>query len=1463
MNYSKGEKLRTGPKRGRNLSERCKRAALWLLCAAMLLVGIPQTAFAGEPGATVSVSVFLKGDPAETGEGKLALQLPVQVEEGDTLDQTMAQLHERYCTDPEGYQSESGMVYTFWGVETVSLGFYRNDKMTNAVDQETVSDGDDIVVFQYIDEKGWTDAYACFDQKQVLLSAGDSVNLHLQTETGAFAGAEIFLSDGETLKDTGVRSLEDGSVSLEGGVFASEGTYYIIAKSDPDVLVPAVCRVDVEGSYTPDEMQAFVDADQEALTIPGETNEDLNLPLTGESGKTTITWNSSDPSVITEEGVIRRGAVERSAELTAVIQCGEKRAEKKFTVTVLSMAQEEIQSMLQEVAALLEKDVISVQEWENAAFGENNGEKKQDENIVSVAEALLRDYPEVKVFLKESRVPQIKKDGTIVYEDTAYESGEGGVTLTLGVEDLAEASRKDAKIQIRIPAHEKTKEEVLSEVAESLTFGAIRKENTTASAVTTDLALPSDSDLSFAVKIEWTADPQDIIASNGKITRPVYGQPDALVTLTATISIDPFYADYGMAPPGPQAEPKTVQLTVTVSAIGEDEYEDIKKEVDAALETITPDSLYYIGESGAGAQPADLAHLTWDLQLVSAGNGIDAQWSSDQNEVLQVNYRRGKVVRPGPGEPDAPANLTVTLSKGGYSTSKVFPVTVMAVTREEIREETEAMDLVEACLFEGIRQENTTASAIQSDLRVTYRGIVEKDTITWRYTNQGELGIEISDWTSDNPQVMDKYGKITKPEKDTEVTLSATLSSIRLEGHVPDRQVSISMTVLSDQQKKIQALLSAIASGFTGTRDGWEAMDMGAYLLYDPDTSCFMTKEAVQNYVDLAINEIANVTTESNAGTAAKHILALRALGYGVTDLLTVNKTRVNAIEILQKMEPEKIPPASAAYVLIALQQEPETLSQDLIQRYIDVLKGQFNEETSLVDWGGTWTDPDTTAFNLTAMAPYYGMEGDPYDVDERIESSLKALSELQRERGSFGSSNSDAMVICALAALGVDIQDPDFVKNGFSVLDGLLSYAVAGDIGFGFDSGETKNDMATEQGFRALIAALQAEKTDGAFSVYDFTQNPRQQATASGTGSGGSKPSDPAADETITVYFTLKGDTLHGDTSHTGSYPVWIPKVSVTVPEDATVYHVFTKILDEKGYTYEGAEKGYVTSITTPEGTTLSQLDNGPLSGWLYTVNGTSPSASLTACSLSQGDQIVWYYTDDYTKEESSSQWQGSPGTGLPGQMPETDPEMPQEEVQTLLQKFVDVAEDDWYAGAVAFVVKENLFAGTSDTTFEPGTAMTRAMFAAVLSRMDGADLSACTNSPFSDVSVDAWYGPAMQWAKETGILSGYGNGVAGPENSITREQMAVMLYLYGEIKGIASYTQSSGILAGIRDQDEISSWALQAVTWAVETGILCGKGDGILDPKGTATRGEAACMLERFDKILSGMEAEGEEIL
>ena len=175
----------------------------------------------------------------------------------------------------------------------------------------------------------------------------------------------------------------------------------------------------------------------------------------------------------------------------------------------------------------------------------------------------------------------------------------------------------------------------------------------------------------------------------------------------------------------------------------------------------------------------------------------------------------------------------------------------------------------------------------------------------------------------------------------------------------------------------------------------------------------------------------------------------------------------------------------------------------------------------------------------------------------------------------------------------------------------------------------------------------------------------------------------------------------------------------------------------------------------------------------------------------------------------------------------------------------FTDVSEKDWFYGDVMFVYENGLMLGTSKTLFSPYGTATRGMMATILWRMEGSPAPKGKNS-FTDVGAGKWYADAITWTAENGIFAGYGKDKFGPDDPITREQLAAIFYRYADYKGYDLTVK--GNLDKFKDADKITDYAKTAMQWAVGSSLVKGKSGNLLDPQGTATRAEIAAMLHRF---------------
>ncbi len=178
--------------------------------------------------------------------------------------------------------------------------------------------------------------------------------------------------------------------------------------------------------------------------------------------------------------------------------------------------------------------------------------------------------------------------------------------------------------------------------------------------------------------------------------------------------------------------------------------------------------------------------------------------------------------------------------------------------------------------------------------------------------------------------------------------------------------------------------------------------------------------------------------------------------------------------------------------------------------------------------------------------------------------------------------------------------------------------------------------------------------------------------------------------------------------------------------------------------------------------------------------------------------------------------------------------------------EAYTDLDRNGWYHEYVDWVLKNGVMNGVGGGLFEPNGETTRAMLVMVLYRMAGAPDMAGRESSFTDVSADSWYGAAVIWASENGIVNGVGGGLFDPDASLTREQMAMMLYRFAGYLG--SNTEKRADLSAYGDADAVSAAAQDAMAWAVAEGLVNGRSAAELAPKAGATRAELATILFRF---------------
>ena len=198
-----------------------------------------------------------------------------------------------------------------------------------------------------------------------------------------------------------------------------------------------------------------------------------------------------------------------------------------------------------------------------------------------------------------------------------------------------------------------------------------------------------------------------------------------------------------------------------------------------------------------------------------------------------------------------------------------------------------------------------------------------------------------------------------------------------------------------------------------------------------------------------------------------------------------------------------------------------------------------------------------------------------------------------------------------------------------------------------------------------------------------------------------------------------------------------------------------------------------------------------------------------------------------------------------MPGEAVTLTAEFVSEEPKPESLPFSDVSDDAWYADAVRYVYAHGLMRGTNDTAFSPDASTTRGMIVTILYRMEGAP-SISERSSFADVPADRYDADAIAWAAANGIVSGYDDRTFGPDDPITREQMAAILYRYAGWKGYD--VSANANLSAFADVNAVSRYALEALQWANAAALVSGTSSTTLTPGAHASRAQVAAILTRF---------------
>ena len=321
----------------------------------------------------------------------------------------------------------------------------------------------------------------------------------------------------------------------------------------------------------------------------------------------------------------------------------------------------------------------------------------------------------------------------------------------------------------------------------------------------------------------------------------------------------------------------------------------------------------------------------------------------------------------------------------------------------------------------------------------------------------------------------------------------------------------------------------------------------------------------------------------------------------------------------------------------------------------------------------------------------------------------------------------------------------------------------------------------------------------------------------------GGTSPYTGTANKTFTVKnstsadITVNGQTIKPTKSYTFKYTHSSSGSSGGSSSGKTTYKVTTSAVNNGGVNASpsNAEKGATITITL-----------SPDKGYKLDKLTVTDGSGKTVSTVKKSDTVYTFTMPASAVKVGVSYVKA---TETPSKT-----------------KFNDVSANDWFASAVDYVTGKGMMNGTADNTFSPKANTTRGMVVTVLYRLENQPSTSAAS--FTDVASGAYYANAVAWANANGIVSGYGSGKFGPNDKVTREQLAAILYRYAQYKKYdVSVGEDTNILS-YNDAQSISSYAIPAIQWACGAGVVTGKSGSKLDPKGNATRAEVAAMLMRF---------------
>lgn len=1535
-----------------------KKRVLALLLALVMTLGlVPVGALAaGEETAEITFS-YSKENAVVIAPHKLSVSagLAYQYGIGDTatteptvLDAVVAAHIEKYGDD-FNLGTADNYVDSFLTTVFEDSGYaghiINGHYSSDIANEAAINNGDTIDVFLYSSD--YSDNYAAFYQNDsivhnIICVAGDALQLAVQGFMVMYAyNGESWqplsgLNIGTVNEKGGFDSLDvetvsDGSCTV---VFDTPGTYTLVTRgaSGSTPVIPAWCTVTVNEGLSEEEAWKIVEEDREALTLAETAESSLNLPQMGQSGKTSITWVSSDPAVISNQGSVVRQLTEQTVTLTATISCGTVRGTKEFQVTVPALDENGITARLAAARdALLQVDALDPVEYsgESDRSYPYEGSVVVDTNICTKAQKIVdQAAPGVSVALQEVKTGTdcIAADGTITYPE-GYTPVQAEVTFGLSLGSNSSMTVDVAGITI--PTHADTKTEAVAEKMREMSIDTILA-GQSAENVTETLNLPIGNQY-LGIITHWESTNSAVTMTQGsvnnnqahKIVRPAYGENSVNVDLIATFDYSDFYKQQNMCEAGPMPALKDRQktFTITVPAYTKEEWDQLKQDTEAALNSIV---IKPFGAHSDTDPAADLSAVTEDLMLPNV-DGYTTAWTSNHANIAAPTYKTGKAVVTRPaGSEDAVGELVVTITKGSYTASKRFNVTVLAANNLPEENETLTTAIENITSAYAAKDETWWGTAVNAAdwwhaVAMGAYAQTHTDKLNEKqkqaFANQAigtaaEYAAKIGSTGQEEAATGNKLGnsiiglsafgydaqKITTIN-DAGLAAGTELAKLDMEGAKKGYFTTIApyvLTALAQGEYQSDTLENALVDYMLSLQMsdggwGWSTnsdVDTTAMMLQgltlsnrtDAQQAC---NEGIKTMADAFAN--ADGPTFGNANTDSMAILALAAFGIdpnsdprfvkggrslvdGFLSYLTEDQSAFKGFAGTADDYATK----QGLLGLLAAEQVWGKTTPFNIFDFSDVSKRPAEATGSgIVVPPDEPTGPETITTTVTIKADTgYWLNSKSVTVSEGsavYHAFVKALdgtgiTQEGAETGYITSMTKNGKTLAEFS------NGPDsgwlYKVNGKLPAVGLTSCKIKdGDLIVFYYT----NDWTSDPDAGGIVTP---PAQNGSALTPSAPVNAKGEATAKIPDKDLTAAIDAARknDKDIVIAPVVKGeaDTVSVQLPKTGvasaakstdaDLVVKTDLGSVTVPNEAlasiaeqaagstvtiTVAEKTAADVADKTIDTTGAVIAEVTvtsddkEITTFDGQSLTV--SIPVSGKSWTagetydvivLSGSGAKETLAGrCVKADGGLAVQVEVSHLsTFIVTPNRAENIPFTDLTGH---------------------------WAMDEVTTAWKLGLMNGVSGTRFAPDKTLSRAMAATILYRLAGSPASD-SKLPFTDVGSGQWYSSAIAWAAGEGIVDGVKPDRFAPENNVTRQQLAAMLYRYVQTKDLG-FTGDWTYDLDVTDRADVADWAYEAVCWMHQNGILKGRANGAIDPKGTATRAEAAALYVRLADILN----------